>query len=152
MAKSTKNKSVFKAKWELERGVKVSSCNAATGSVENVICLFCRAFGREEPDDDESRRRKRTQNIQSFRAPWRIDKQKKHNIAMHPTKWAEYQLCPSQKQCFFKAALDATPGMNYFKQPGVDKCEVHVEKSIFETIIEDLLYFAEDDDMEIEPA
>ena len=71
---------------------------------------------------------------------------------MHPTKWAEYQLCPSQKQCFFKAALDATPGMNYFKQPGVDKCEVHVEKSIFETIIEDLLYFAEDDDMEIKPA
>ena len=72
---------------------------------------------------------------------------------MHPKKWAEYQLCsPSQKQCFFKAALDAKPGVSYFEQPGVDKCEVHVEKSIFETIIEDLLYFTEDEDIEIEPA
>ena len=115
--------------------------------------MFCRVFGREDPDDDKSRKRKRTQNIQSFRAPWRIDKLKKHNIAMHPKKWAEYQLCsPSQKQCFFKAALDAKPGVSYFKQPGADKCEVHVEKSIFETIIEDLLYVAEDDDIEIETA
>ena len=56
------------------------------------------------------------------------------------------------KTMLFKSALDAKPGVSYFKQPGVDKCEVHVEKSIFETIIEDLLYFAEDDDIEIEPA
>jgi hypothetical protein len=53
MAKSPKGTSVFKAKWELECGVEVSSHNATTGAVENVICLFCRAFGREDPDETE---------------------------------------------------------------------------------------------------
>ena len=69
MAKSAKSKPVFKAKWELECGVKVSIRNAATGTVENATCLFCRAFGREDPDETDNRKRKRTHNIQSFSAP-----------------------------------------------------------------------------------
>lgn len=154
MAKSPKGTSVFKAKWELECGVKVSSRNATTGAVENVICLFCQAFGREDPDETEDRKRKRTQNIQSFSAPWRIDKLKKHNNTMHSKKWAEYKTCSlSQKKTFFDAALEAKPALSYFKGPDVEKSEIYVDKDILETIIEDLLYFAEEDDtMEIEPS
>ena len=98
MAKST---SIFKTKWELECCVKASSRNATTGAVENVVCLFCRAFGREDPDETENRKRKRTQNIQSFSAPWRMDKLTKHNNLMHSKKWAEYKACSlSQNKTF----------------------------------------------------
>ena len=146
MSRSSKSASVFKAKWELECGVKVASRNPISGQVEGVICLFCRAFGREEPDEGDERKRKRTQNIQSFKAPWRIDKLKKHHKAMHPKKWAEYQECSAVlKKHFFDAALEAKPANSVFLASRTEKREIEVDKSIVENIIEDLLFYAEDD-------
>ena len=84
---------VFKEKWELECGVKITSHGATNNAVESVVCLFCRAFGREEPESLDGRKRKRSQNIQTYGAPWRIDKMKNHNKSMHATKWDEYQKC-----------------------------------------------------------
>ena len=78
--------SVFKAKWESECGVKVISRNLGTLEVESVVCLFCRAFGQETPDNDCKRKRKQTQKVQSFSAPWKVDKLKKHNKTLHPDK------------------------------------------------------------------
>ena len=82
MQSNSKN-TTFKPKWEVECGVKVTSRDANTGAVVNAVCLFCTAFGREEDYENLNRKRRRTQNIQSFCAPWRIDKLKKHHLSMH---------------------------------------------------------------------
>ena len=145
---------IFKSKWELECGLKVTSRNASTGNVENVICLFCRAFGRETPDDNDNRKRKRSLNIQGFTPPWRIDKFKKHIKSMHPKKWAEYVECSaSEKKLFFESALKANTTLSYFEETSIERREVIVEKEIIDTIIENLLYCSNDDeDVEIESA
>jgi hypothetical protein len=74
--------------------------------VESAICLFCRAFGKEELDVGDVRLRKRSKNFQTYTSPWRIDKMKNQNNSMHPTKWAEYQKCASaDKKTYFDTAL-----------------------------------------------
>jgi hypothetical protein len=66
--------------------------------------LYCCAFGREEPDD-ENCKFKRTQKEQNFCPPWRIDKIIKHLIAMHPIKWASYEFSSTAEKMFFDAVL-----------------------------------------------
>jgi hypothetical protein len=67
-------KNDFKAKWELECGIWITSCCISSNSVECAICLFCRAFGKEESDVVDVCLRKRSKNFQTYTADWRIDK------------------------------------------------------------------------------
>lgn len=141
---------VFKAKWELECGVKITSRAATNNAVESVVCLFCRAFGKEEPESADRRKRKRSQNVQTYSAPWRIDKMKNHNKSMHATKWEEYQKCSlPEKKTFFESALECNTDLSIYKVSSAERREITAEKEIVETILEDLLYLAEDDQEEI---
>jgi hypothetical protein len=119
--------SVFKAKWESECAVKVISRNLGTQEVESVVCLFCRAFGRESPDDDCDQKRKQTQKVQSFSAPWRIDKLKKHNKSMHPSKWEEYLRCSTaERKIFFDFALETNTALSCFQEKPIASTEITV--------------------------
>ena len=139
--------SIFKAKWESECAMKVISRNLGTQEVESVVCLFCRAFGRECPDDDCDQKRKKTQKVLSFSAPWRIDKLRKHNKTIHPNKWEEYIWCSTaERKIFFDTALESKTTLSCFQEKPVASTEITVNKKIIETIIEDLLYLAHDDE------
>ena len=48
------NSSAFKAKWELEYGIRVTCQDAATSDPVTAICLFCQTFGKDAPDDEET--------------------------------------------------------------------------------------------------
>jgi hypothetical protein len=91
----------FQNKWELECGVKISSRNYSIGDVENFFCLFCRALEKRIPRTRTQGKGKESLNVQHFCAPWRIDKLKKHNKAMHPGKWAEYVACSTEAKKLF---------------------------------------------------
>ena len=69
----------FKAKWEIECGIRVTYRDSNTSDVVAAICMFCQTFGKDAPGDNDSRKRKRSTNIQRYKAPWRTDKMKDHN-------------------------------------------------------------------------
>jgi hypothetical protein len=117
--------------------------------VESAIFLFCRAFGKEKLDVGDVCLRKRSKNFQTYTAPWRIDKMKNHNNSMHPTKWAEYQKCASaDKKSYFDTALSVNSEKTYFKLNQRKRKEITIEKDIIEVIIEDVLYFSDDEDQQ----
>ena len=116
--------SILKAKWESECAVKVISCNLGTQEVESVVCLFCWAFGRECSNDDCDRKRKQTQKVQSFSAPWRIDKLKKHTKSMHPSKWEEYLRCSTAvRKMSFDSSLESNTA--HFQLPECQDYDLH---------------------------
>jgi hypothetical protein len=142
-------KNDIKAKWELECGTWITSHCISSSSVESVICLFCRAFGKEELDVGDVRLRKHSKNLQTYTAPWRIDKIKNHNNSMHPTKWAEYQKSASaEKKTYFDTALTLNSEKTYFELNQHKRKEIYFEKDIIEAIIEDILYFSDDEDQQ----
>ena len=69
----------FKAKWEIECEIRVPCRDSNTSDVVAAICMFCQTFGKDAPGDNDSRKRKRSTNIQRYKAPWRTDKMKDHN-------------------------------------------------------------------------
>jgi Mg/Co/Ni transporter MgtE len=139
--------SIFKAKWESECAVKVISRSLGTQEVESVVCLFCQAFGRESSDDDCDQKRKQAQKVQSFSAPWRIDTLKKHNKTMHSDEWEEHLQCSTvERKIFFYSALESNTALRCFQEKPITSTEIIVEKKIIETIIEDFLYLADDDE------
>jgi len=75
--------------------------------------MFCKTFGKEEPEDADKRKRKRSQNVQKFTAPWRTDLMKKHNKSMHPKKWKDYQMCSVvEREKFFHDVDDSSSKNN----------------------------------------
>jgi hypothetical protein len=148
----SKNNVDFKPKWELECGVQITSRCLTTNAVESVVCLFCRTFGKEDVDDDTIRQRKRSKNIQTYCRPWRIDKLKNHNSAMHATKWEKYQTCSiEEKKKFFDTVLESNTdtSTNVFDIPTIETKEITVEKEIIEVIVDDLLCLADEDEEQI---
>jgi len=124
----------FKAKWELECGVEITSRSASSSAVESVVCLFCRTLGKEEPKSAVSRKRKRSQKIQTFRAPWRSDKMKNHNKSMHAEKWEKYQKCSlPEKKKFFDSILECNTNLSVYKVPSAEQREITVYKENMET-------------------
>ena len=109
--------------------IRITSCCISSNSVENAICLFCRAFGKEELDFGGVRLRKRSKNFQTYTAPWRIDKMKNHNNSMHPTKWTEYQKCATaDKKTYFDTALAVNSEKNYFELNQRERKEITIER------------------------
>lgn len=148
MTSITRN-SEFKLVWEETCGVKVSSRDAATSKVVNAVCLFCRVFGREDARDAGARKRKRTKNIQSYRAPFRLDVIKRHNQEMHPEKWSEYQqLSSAYKKQFFESQVSSkiSSSMIAIANTSIERRQFQIDKDIVEKIMDDLLFVAEEDD------
>ena len=88
-----RNTLIFREKWQLDCGVRILTRNTVTNEVESIVCMFCKTYGKEEPEDADKRKRKRSQNVSKYTAPWRTDLIKNHNKSMHPKKWKDYQMC-----------------------------------------------------------
>ena len=92
----------FKTKWLLECAIEITTRDKCSGKPLSAVCMFCKAFGKEEPSDSSNRKRKRSQNIQLFKKPWRADKMKEHNKRMHAERWSVYQgLSEMEKRAYF---------------------------------------------------
>ena len=66
---------------------------------------------------------------------------------MHPSKWEEYLQCSTaERKIFFDTALESNTALSCFQEKPIVSTEITVDKKIIETIIEDLLYLADDDE------
>ena len=99
---SKRGSDTFKHKWLLECGVEISARDIESSKPISAVCKFCKTFGKEQAEDNKSRKQKQSQNIQLFKKPWRADKMKEHNKRMHKTRWQEYQtLSDMEKKAYF---------------------------------------------------
>ena len=131
---SKQGSDTFKHKWLLEYGVEISARNIESSKPISAVCKFCKTFGKEQTEDDKSRKWKRSQIIQLFKKPWRADKMKEHNDRMHKTRWQEYKtLSDMEKKAYF--VNNAPPQANsvlrtFYCQ--VEKRSVFFDKKIVE--------------------
>ena len=66
---------------------------------------------------------------------------------MHPSKWEEYLWCSTaEKKIYFYSALESNTALSCFQEKPIASTEITVDKKIIETIIEDLLYLADEDE------
>lgn len=94
----------FQLAWVLKFGVQIVARDAASGEVLSAKCRFCEQFGREGPDDDQGRKRKRTANVQHFKTPWRGDNVKSHLLKQHAQRFEQYSaLTLVEKSRYFHA-------------------------------------------------
>lgn len=138
--------------WELEYGIKVASKDLATGKPLCAVCLFCRAFGRDDEAKGESAR-KRTTRIMSYEASdegWRTDKFLNHNRSMHEQKWAHYQsLSHNEKIEFFETGLSNNTNIALFKKKDNGKTrgrEIFIRRVIVDTIVVGILHDKDGED------
>ena len=90
----------FNTSWELKYGVQVSTVDTVTKEATSVVCLFCKNFGREVSTD--RRKRKRTQRVHYYSAPFRADNMKAHNVSQHKIEWEKYdESSHDEKKMFF---------------------------------------------------
>jgi hypothetical protein len=138
----------FRTKWLEECGIKVQSRDKQSGNVMSVACQFCMAFGKES-DENDNRKRKRTENIQTFEAPWRSDKFKLHLNKMHSAKWAEYQtLSSNAKKLFFEHDLQVNRSKSPFLDEESKELYFEIDKAIVDEIMTKILFENEDDEDE----
>ncbi len=93
----------FKKEWEVEYGIQSSTVDPQTKQTTNAVCLFCKCIGRNNTTAaDDDRQRKRTQRVNYYTIPFRVDNVKRHNLAQHADEWEEYkQLSHLEKKEFF---------------------------------------------------
>jgi hypothetical protein len=85
----------FKKEWELEYGIPMSTVDPQTKQRTSVVCLFCKCTGRNTLNitaSGDERKRKRTERVHYYSAPFRIDNIKRHNIAQHADQWESYKI------------------------------------------------------------
>ena len=95
--------------WQEKFGVVPFARDPESGEVLSAICLFCKAFGREEATE-EDRKRKRTKSVKYFSAPWRSDHLRKHIETQHTLKYEEF--CKADhvtRVSFFKDLCEMDP-------------------------------------------
>lgn len=90
----------FNLAHERRYGLQVAKRDDVTGSVTAVLCLFCKAFGREEK---EGRKRRATVNLKYFKTSFRTDQYVQHLMSQHPQMWTKYRLVSDdEKSAFFQ--------------------------------------------------
>ena len=134
-----------------EKHLKMYPMRIVTRDAKNVVtaveCLMCLYDGRETPEDAK---RRRTENVQMWKSPFRKDLYDKHFETVHPVAWAKYAAQSAASKISYidgrvrkskKRQLDA-----FFEKP--DEC---LEFIISAPIVDDLiagLFFNPDDDHE----
>jgi len=94
----------FGAKWELKYAVAVTERDPLSQLPTKAVCRMCQAFEREETVGSK---RKKSNRIRSFSAPWRPDNMKRHMEQQHPMRWEEYQkLGDAEKRSYFSTGRD----------------------------------------------
>ena len=81
-------------------GVQVTARDPKSNVPVSIICRFCATFGREAPENADSRKRARTGKPKYWEGKqFRSDYFKAHMLQQHPKKFAEYSaLSPEAKR------------------------------------------------------
>lgn len=125
----------------MQYGVEVTERGPRTSTVLAVSCRFCLKFGREAKP---GAKRKRTNNVQVFKAPFRTDVYKRHHDNVHPEFWQQFLACSvEQKAVFFNSAVNhASTLLTHFESEGA--LTLMFKRDIVEVIIGDLLFDPDD--------
>jgi hypothetical protein len=111
-------------------------------AVSAVRCLFCVYYGRDCPAG--SRKRKRTENIQIFEAPFMRQNYKSH-MKQHVELFAEYSSLPTEeKRVFFEGKQKKANTLEHYLDISKDAYTVSVSASIVDIIIKDMFYRHDD--------
>jgi hypothetical protein len=142
----------FKKEWEVEYGIQSSTVDPQTKQTTSDVCLFCKCIGRNNTTAaDDDRQRKRTQRVNYYTKPFRVDNVKRHNLAQHADEWEEYkQLSHTEKKEFFIERESASAvNMRSFVQPQAttrslilakQKCWFMIDAAIIDEVIGGLLF------------
>ena len=85
----------FRNEWILDYGLSIGCRDSKTSEVISVRCRFC-DFGREEGEG--TRKRKKTNHIKFFKAPWRSDNITRHLNENHSEQYKEYKKLNAKKK------------------------------------------------------
>ncbi len=96
-----KHDTSFQAHHVVEFGLWI--CERVVGNSTTVVttaCQFCEVFRKEE--SEVGMKRRRSERVKYFKAPFRKENYSSHHTRMHSTQWAEYrELEASAKKLFF---------------------------------------------------
>ena len=149
----------FKKEWEVEYGIQSATVDPQTKQTTSAVCLFCKCIGRNNTTAaDDDRQRKRTQRVNYYTKPFRVDNVKRHNLAQHADEWEEYkQLSHSEKKVFFGERESASVvNMRSFVQPQAtttslilakQKCWFLIDAAIIDEVIGGLLFDTNEDEI-----
>jgi uncharacterized protein len=97
-AKVKDRKFPYNKAWETKWAIEAAAIDPNTGAVMTAVCKLCQVFGREVPEDEANRKRKRTERVKYYRYPFRLDNIKRHLTDQHSQRWEEYCACASDVQ------------------------------------------------------
>jgi hypothetical protein len=130
----------YKQKLEL----RVTNCNVKTFAVIEVVCSFCKYFGRQV----DMANRKRTARVanQTYGLDFRADVMTKHMESQHHEKWNEYQaLSPSEQLKFFNEIVSRNNMLHWYIEIDGDELTLKISNAVVDTIIGELLFRPEDE-------
>jgi hypothetical protein len=110
--------------------------------VPGVRYRFCVFYGRD--DDGKRRKRKRTEHIKFFQAPFLRHNYDSH-VKQHAEQWAKYStLSNEEKKTFFDGMETRANKMHMYMDTTKNAIHVTVSLPIVDIIIQELLYRRED--------
>ena len=131
----------------------------------SAVCRMCQVFGRKEglSEEDDGRKRKRTLNVKYYSLPFRVDNIKRHLNLQHAQRWEDYTgLNEAQKKDYITARQPASvANQRAFVNPeassqnhrlATQKITFYVDANIVHKVIGDLLFDADVEDPESDPA
>ncbi|CAM6031650.1 unnamed protein product [Sphagnum compactum] len=144
MSKSTKRTTPFQRKHALEFGLEIvefeEKCNMPV--VTGVRCLFCVYHGRHV--ELTSRKRKPTDNIHIFKAPF-IKQYYLSHLKQHAETWEEYkELSVDGKKVYFNGKVKRANTMHMYIDTNQDAIHFTISLPIVDVIIKELFYRDED--------
>lgn len=114
------------------------------GSVVSISCKLCKFFGREEPD--AVRKRRRTTNMHTWKAPYRPAQFEKHYESQHTLQWKEWsEASKDERLNFFEGAIDRRNTLHNHMDIDEDVIKFTIDAPIVKTIIEDMMFCTEDE-------
>lgn len=108
---SKKRGTVFNNSWIMDYGLQIVARDSKAGDVCSAKCRFCENGRDAAGDDDEGRKRKRTERTKFYQiGGFRKDNMIRHLENQHNTRWMEYQnKSRDDKNAYFEAVSAARP-------------------------------------------
>ena len=98
--RNKRQKIPFKKIHEEEYGLRIIERDPKTQETVSVVCRFCESFGKE--NTVAHRKRKQSEHVKYFTAPFRVDNYKSHFHTCHPVQSKEYAgLSRDAKRSYF---------------------------------------------------
>jgi hypothetical protein len=150
---SHKRGSQFRNEWLLKYGLAITTRDPKTSDILSIKCKFCE-LGKDSSENENDRKRKRTERVKYYQKPWRKDNIERHLKEQHSKRYHEYSnLTTDDKIKFFEQVEDAKP-FAAFLNPDAGQAGrkakrqilIDISKDVVDVIINQLLtdYYADE--------